>query len=246
MTSINLFNQQLANQSANTIPEFDANTNQYVVVVPSEAMSVNQAIQPELSVIGQGTQTTIQQSSIPQTSLSGRVEGIESSKLESLSNKDVIKLQRNTTREISSGDGRNQQDLTVSQQISNVLQNSDAFDLSNREINKVTRLQGRLEGVTSKIDGSSREIELIQEAISSQGIARRGQLAKLDRLNARVEKLNQQSNEIIDSISNVIGQGVDRTGKEILRKRSLYQVCKLGISVEAKVGWIRTWPTLPF
>ena len=124
-----------------------------------------------------------------------------------------------------------QQNTAINQQITQALQSTNPLELSNRQINSVTRLQGKLEGIAGKIEGSTKEIELIQEAISTQDVAKKGQLAKLDRLNTRVEKLNQQSNEVIENITSVIGQGWSEQGKKFFHN----SVC----ITNGKRGWKR-------
>ncbi len=229
VTSINLLNQQSLGDPSTTIPEFDTNTNQYVVVVPTDALGVSQAIQPEVARIDQGAQTTtIQTQQTPQAISVERVEGIESTRIESLSNIDVMKLQRSPQMEASGQEQSAQQNTAINQQITQALQNTNPLELSNRQLNRVNRLQGKLEGITGKIEGTTKEIELIQEVISTQDVAKKGQLAKLDRLNTRVEKLTQQSNEVIENITSVIGQGVDRTGKEILPQTQFISTMEMG------------------
>ena len=70
---------------------------------------------------------------------------------------------------------------------------------------QVNKLEGRLSSIEGKIQGSSQEIQLIQQQIESQGgVAKRGQLNKLVRLDNRISRLTEKSNEIQDSISTTV------------------------------------------
>ena len=202
-TSIKVYNSDSTQQAdPGKLSSTDLTPNQYSIVVSDNPVTFSETTDANLTVITEAPSSQINEALVSATG--AEVQGIESTKVESLNDRQSKRQERQQDR----AERREQKEQDSPQVEANAVTTIDVepsqsqSTLTKREMRQVNKLEGRLSSIEGKIQGSSQEIQLIQQQIESQGgVAKRGQLRKLGRLDNRISKLTEQSNEIQDSIS---------------------------------------------
>ena len=206
VTSIKVYNSDSTKQADPSIlSSTDLTPNQYSIVVSDNPVTLSDTTGANLTVITEAPSSQINEALVNATG--AEVQGIESTKVESLNDRQLKRQERQQER--AERREQNEQDsLQVEANAVNtidVVPSQSQSTLTKREMRQVNKLEGRLSTIEAKIQGSSQEIQLIQQQIESQGgVAKRGQLNKLVRLDNRISRLTEQSNEIQDSISTTV------------------------------------------
>ena len=206
VTSIKVYNSDSTKQAdPGILSNTDLTPNQYSIVVSDNPVTLSDTTGANLTVITEAPSSQINEPLVNATG--AEVQGIESTKVESLNDRQSKRQERQQER--AERREQNEQDsLQVEANAVNtidVVPSQSQSTLTKREMRQVNKLEGRLSTIEAKIQGSSQEIQLIQQQIESQGgVAKRGQLNKLVRLDNRISRLTEQSNEIQDSISTTV------------------------------------------
>ena len=203
VTSIKVYNSDSTQQAdPGILSSTDLTPNQYSIVVSDNPVTLSDTTDANLTVITEAPSSQINEALVNATG--AEVQGIESTKVESLNDRQLKRQERQQER----AERREQKEQDSPQVEANAVTTIDVepsqsqSTLTKREMRQVNKLEGRLSSIEGKIQGSNQEIQLIQQQIESQGgVAKRGQLRKLGRLDNRISKLTEQSNEIQDSIS---------------------------------------------
>ena len=206
VTSIKVYNSDSTKQADPSIlSSTDLTPNQYSIVVSDNPVTLSDTTGANLTVITEAPSSQINEALVNATG--AEVQGIESTKVESLNDRQSKRQERQQER----AERREQNEQDSLQVEANAVTTIDVVPsqsqstLTKREMRQVNKLEGRLSTIEAKIQGSSQEIQLIQQQIESQGgVAKRGQLNKLVRLDNRISRLTEQSNEIQDSISTTV------------------------------------------
>ena len=206
VTSIKVYNSDSTKQAdPGILSNTDLTPNQYSIVVSDNPVTLSDSTDANLTVITEAISSQINEPLVNQTG--AEVQGIESTKVESLNDRQSKRQERQQ----ESAERREQNEQDSLQVEANVVTTIDVepsqsqSTLTKREMRQVNKLEGTLSTIEAKIQGSSQEIQLIQQQIESQGgVAKRGQLNKLVRLDNRISRLTEQSNEIQDSISTTV------------------------------------------
>jgi len=206
VTSIKVYNSDSTKQAdPGILSNTDLTPNQYSIVVSDNPVTLSDSTDANLTVITEALSSQINEPLVNATG--AEVQGIESTKVESLNDRQSKRQERQQ----ESAERREQNEQDSLQVEANAVTTIDVepsqsqSTLTKREMRQVNKLEGRLSTIEAKIQGSSQEIQLIQQQIESQGgVAKRGQLNKLVRLDNRISRLTEQSNEIQDSISTTV------------------------------------------
>ena len=206
VTSIKVYNSDSTKQAdPGILSNTDLTPNQYSIVVSDNPVTLSDSTDANLTVITEAISSQINEPLVNQTG--AEVQGIESTKVESLNDRQSKRQERQ--QESAERQEQNEQDsLQVEANVVTTIDvepSQSQSTLTKREMRQVNKLEGTLSTIEAKIQGSSQEIQLIQQQIESQGgVAKRGQLNKLVRLDNRISRLTEQSNEIQDSISTTV------------------------------------------
>jgi hypothetical protein len=206
VTSIKVYNSDSTKQAdPGILSNTDLTPNQYSIVVSDNPYTLSDSTDANLTVITEAPSSQINEVLVNVTG--AEVQGIESTKVESLNDRQSKRQERQQ----ESAERREQNEQDSLQVEANAVTTIDVepsqsqSTLTKSEMRQVNKLEGTLSTIEAKIQGSSQEIQLIQQQIESQGgVAKRGQLNKLVRLDNRISRLTEQSNEIQDSISTTV------------------------------------------